>query len=346
MITSKTKAKVGDMQDRLSNLPDAILTHILSFLKTKDAVRTSILSTRWKSVWASVPTLRLSKSDFQFKGNRRRVNDDKEINARLSAFLDRVLMEDCKEPSFEKIAICGQNLDPYHVKSWIVGAIKRNVCELVVMTKKCFVNPPCKLTQSLFSCNKLVVLKLGLDMVLYFPMTCPCFPNLEVLELYSIFFKDDNSAQNLVSCCPVLKDLVIVRENWDDLGTLNVNSCSLKNLSLRVNMGRQRFIQRLAVDAPGLESIVIEDMVTQEFVMRDLSSLIKAKLNLSNCRSSFRTYGNYGMCLFELLKRISNVKCLTLSSSTMKVSLWFCTFVYDTICFDKFVYFLFSFVVC
>ena len=73
MITSKTKPKAGDMQDRLSNLPDAILTHILSFLKTKDAVRTSILSTRWKSVWASVPTLNLSKSDFQFKGNRRRL---------------------------------------------------------------------------------------------------------------------------------------------------------------------------------------------------------------------------------------------------------------------------------
>lgn len=323
MITSKTKAKAGDMQDRLSNFPDAILTHILSFLKTKDAVRTSILSTRWKSVWASVPTLKLSKLDFQFKGNHRWVNDDKEINARLSAFLDRVLM-DCKEPSFEKIAICGQNLDPCHVKSWIGGAIKRNVCELVVMTKKCFVNPPCKLTQSLFSCNKLVVLKLGLDMVLYFPMTCPCFPNLKVLELYSLLLKNDNSAQNLVSCCPVLKDLVIVRENWDDLGTLDVNSRSLKKLSLRVNMGRQRFVRKLAVDAPGLESIVIEDMVTQEFVMRDISSLIKAKLNLSNCRSSFQTYGNYGMRLFELLRRISNVKCLILSSSTLKVSLWFC----------------------
>ncbi|KAM7468268.1 hypothetical protein LguiB_015830 [Lonicera macranthoides] len=59
-------------------------------------------------------------------------------------------------------------------------------------------------------------------------------------------------------------------------------------------------------------------MVTQEFVMRDLSSLIKAKLNLSNCCSSFQTYGNYGMRLFELLRRISNVKCLILSSSTLK----------------------------
>ncbi|KAK7272525.1 hypothetical protein RJT34_29178 [Clitoria ternatea] len=42
---------------RISNLPDDIICHILSFLSTTEVVATSILSTRWKSLWTLVPTL-------------------------------------------------------------------------------------------------------------------------------------------------------------------------------------------------------------------------------------------------------------------------------------------------
>ncbi|KAM6578963.1 hypothetical protein CsatB_030800 [Cannabis sativa] len=46
-----------DGEDRISKLPDATIKHILSFLPTKDVVRTSFLSKRWKLMWYSVPTL-------------------------------------------------------------------------------------------------------------------------------------------------------------------------------------------------------------------------------------------------------------------------------------------------
>ncbi|XP_050898170.1 F-box/FBD/LRR-repeat protein At5g18770 isoform X2 [Lathyrus oleraceus] len=56
----------GDQhKDRLSDLPECIILHILSFLRTPHAVQTCVLSTRWKHLWKRIPTLNLNS--FQFR---------------------------------------------------------------------------------------------------------------------------------------------------------------------------------------------------------------------------------------------------------------------------------------
>ncbi|XP_058752420.1 FBD-associated F-box protein At4g10400-like [Vicia villosa] len=59
--------------DNISSLPEVILCHILSFLPTKEAVATSILSKRWTHLWHSVDTINFtdiqihrSKSNYTF----------------------------------------------------------------------------------------------------------------------------------------------------------------------------------------------------------------------------------------------------------------------------------------
>ncbi|GAU51036.1 hypothetical protein TSUD_411710 [Trifolium subterraneum] len=51
-------------EDRLSALPDDALHHILSFSDAKLAVQSSILSKRWKNLWKSLPTLKLTSKQF------------------------------------------------------------------------------------------------------------------------------------------------------------------------------------------------------------------------------------------------------------------------------------------
>uniref|UniRef100_A0A1J3F8J6 F-box/FBD/LRR-repeat protein n=1 Tax=Noccaea caerulescens TaxID=107243 RepID=A0A1J3F8J6_NOCCA len=51
-------------EDRISLLPESLLCHILSFLTTKEAVCTSVLSSRWKNIWKWAPTLELETADF------------------------------------------------------------------------------------------------------------------------------------------------------------------------------------------------------------------------------------------------------------------------------------------
>jgi hypothetical protein len=63
------KEAVEDMEDRISNLPDGVLHHILSFLPVQSIGQTSVLSTRWNYLWATFPCLDFS--EFSMKKKRR-----------------------------------------------------------------------------------------------------------------------------------------------------------------------------------------------------------------------------------------------------------------------------------
>jgi hypothetical protein len=66
--TCKRQHKDNYNKDIISDLTDSILIHILSFLTSKEAVQTCVLSKRWIYLWKSIPTLTLSSSHFRIKG--------------------------------------------------------------------------------------------------------------------------------------------------------------------------------------------------------------------------------------------------------------------------------------
>lgn len=64
MIMTRSKT-LKTKEDRLSGLPDEILFIIMSFIMIKDAVKTCILSKRWRNLWKFLPNLTLHSNDFR-----------------------------------------------------------------------------------------------------------------------------------------------------------------------------------------------------------------------------------------------------------------------------------------
>ncbi|CAL4994740.1 unnamed protein product [Urochloa decumbens] len=61
----------GGGEDRISALPDDALLHIVSFLPSDDAVRTSVLARRWLHLWKSTRSLRITgRRDLSSGGAR------------------------------------------------------------------------------------------------------------------------------------------------------------------------------------------------------------------------------------------------------------------------------------
>lgn len=65
-----TGTAVAGGEDRIGALPDNVLKHLLSFLPSRNSVRTCVLAKRWRTLWKSVPALRMKDDPSIFCGNQ------------------------------------------------------------------------------------------------------------------------------------------------------------------------------------------------------------------------------------------------------------------------------------
>ncbi|XP_058220007.1 putative F-box/LRR-repeat protein At3g44080 [Rhododendron vialii] len=78
--------------DRISNVPDSLLCHILSLLPTNNAVGTSILSTRWRYLWTGATNLDIDDS-MLFHDRDKFEGRYEMVNLSFMNFVNRVLLE-------------------------------------------------------------------------------------------------------------------------------------------------------------------------------------------------------------------------------------------------------------
>ncbi|KAF7119969.1 hypothetical protein RHSIM_Rhsim13G0173200 [Rhododendron simsii] len=115
--------------DRISEFPDSILVHILSFLDIEDAVRTQVLSKRWRFLWTFLPCLLFYYNAFDDDGGKG-VDFRVARNTEFVTFIEKTLLaSNCKLKKFE----VDFYYDPHfasNVDSWTRFAAGKGVKEL------------------------------------------------------------------------------------------------------------------------------------------------------------------------------------------------------------------------
>lgn len=210
-IISTSESKV----DKISSLPDEILFRILSFVSTKEAVATSVLSKRWTNLWHYLPNI-----DF----TDIRVNTV-ESNLRFNEFVYSVLVSrDASGSRFiDSFHLNIQYSDSHlaynkefpNLTKWVNSVVQRGLkylhLRLRVPLPDHFSGYPYfpKLPISIFTCKTLVSLNLSWFRVDGFSFTSVGFefPSLKTLSLRLIKFSEVRDFMLLLAGCPILEDL-------------------------------------------------------------------------------------------------------------------------------------------
>ncbi|XP_050368913.1 F-box/LRR-repeat protein 13-like [Argentina anserina] len=269
----KSKHQVGaEVKDRISALPDAVLCHILSSLQTKLAVRTGILSPRWKKIWVSVPYLDFNDRDFK-------------DSASYSTFVERVLFFRSSSDIQKFLLHCSKDEDYSRICSWILTAIRHNVMELDLHVAP-HGSQIFELPSSLFVCKTLTILKLMSPFITNTPAS-GCFPSLKCLLVTVDLPKDNESMLKLFTKCPVLEELTIQGTLQADI-VLNVNISAPRLKILRVKFGSNddREASNFLVDVPMLECFDLREDFLSNYILSSGNSLVRAILDLYDPMSS------------------------------------------------------------
>ncbi|XP_050206710.1 putative F-box/FBD/LRR-repeat protein At5g22670 [Mercurialis annua] len=294
-------------RDIISSLPDDVVCHILSYLDTKQAIGTTILSKRWRHAWTRLV-------DFNF--------DDKNycINRRnfFTTFVDKVLLLHRGAGAIKKLIFDTRCFPHEHINPWICAAVMQNIEDLDLCTTD-RTQQYLSIPQILFSCKTIKSLQL------YFRVdfrvtgdSLVWLPSLRVLHLNFVYSFDSLTMHKILANAPVLEELSIDTRLPPNYGsnTLRIQSSSLKRFFIKSFDTTRGF--RMVIKAPKLEYLMLTDFHSEEFEIERLSSLAYAFIRVRYLTNNIN-HVSYGNQVVNLLTKINNVKVLRLQASTLEV---------------------------
>ncbi|XP_071734087.1 uncharacterized protein [Rutidosis leptorrhynchoides] len=258
-------------EDRISNLPDDIIHHILSFLDLKYAMQTSALSKKWKLVWTFLPRLNLDSYEFSDMH-------------RFNKFAKHALLyrNHHREVSVLELRCRG-------VANQLTGRSIVNYVGMHNVRRLTLVWSGTKLSefpQSLFSCRALEDLTLAVEYGNSGHPRCNIsesgwdFPALVKLNLRNFDLDGGkNKHINLFSKCVNLKDLTLCRIDMNGLQELNLCAPQLSNLSVTF---RDRYPKVLNVVAHQLQNLTASVKSVVVLHCRDL--LLKSTVGFDSLK--------------------------------------------------------------
>lgn len=224
-------------EDRISSLSDDLIHKILSYVDTRTAVQTTILSNRWKFVWKTLPFLKLDGYGEYF--NRK--------EARFSKFVHNVFTNRNHESQILKLELnFKKGIASHLVQSYVNYAISRNVRDLHVDLCHHF-------SLSIFNSNWLKELKLTMRVGSgrVFDSDCWNLPVLTTLHLICTHHSYKLPI-SLLMCLPALKTLCLDHCNVPE---------SFRLPSLRILRLARCDMPQTVWHLPALISLEMDDVV-------------------------------------------------------------------------------------
>ncbi|KAL5712801.1 hypothetical protein ACHQM5_014934 [Ranunculus cassubicifolius] len=257
--------------DRITFLPELVLSHILSFLPIQEALNTALLSRQWRCIASFLSTFEFTqKSSYG--------------DQYFASSVDRVflfLLDLHGLPVIKKLSISSSapfysyGITPARLDFFLCLAIKRKVEELHLCMYSYGRPVQDKLPSCVFTCNSLTVLKL-----VYIKLELPqsiCLPTLKSLTLGSLPFFDDRLTEKLFASCPMLEDLTIEDCNLDDITILSISSSTLKRLKIFLKCDASK---KVKLSAPNLRIIEYNCNVVPNMTTETITSLASIDLRI------------------------------------------------------------------
>ncbi|XP_056685652.1 putative FBD-associated F-box protein At5g56400 [Spinacia oleracea] len=254
--------KQGNCIDRLSELPDELLVHILSFLPIRDAVRTVLLR-RFGKLWTLLHNI-----EYDFKLGGRFIN--KVMKYHKSPTIDKVVIREKFGPLEEelmklitfrlkkKTKVLGIHYYDGYYSFSVPGIVWRN--QFIVSLH---------LTNVFLGITHCTQIHMG---------------SLKKLEL--TFVRESNERiKTLLSGIPCLQELVI--KYPFELQALDFDAPSIEKLELDLCLKtkmpdgshRSRYHERFSLNCPNLKILHINEVCLELLDVIDVSSVREAKIN-------------------------------------------------------------------
>ncbi|CAF2091396.1 unnamed protein product [Brassica napus] len=152
-------------------------------------------------------------------------------------------------------------------------------------------------------------------------------PCLRLMSLENVCYgtplgkESDLCVEKLISGCPVLEDLDLVRKCSDMVKTLRVRSQSLKMLRLEFPSGMGGGDEyEVEIDAPGLEYMSFKDCQSDRIVVKNLNSLVKIDVDSGfNVKFGDSEDLTKSDTIRDFLTGVSTVRQMIISQPTLEI---------------------------
>jgi len=288
-------------EDRLSDLSDEVLQHILEFLPTRQAIQTCVISKRWKNLWKGFTTLTF-----------RSFNEIDKYNI----YVSQVLSNRDHSISLHKMHLTVFNSTASKV---FINAINyaslHDLHKLTLVIDSEVKQIPNSFGSLLLNCKCLTFLDI-FDHFSSSSLTLPAsfpLPFLKTLHLANVAFtaKGDNNYAEPFSECTSLITLVLKHSiHSHSTQTLCISNHNVSVLRMEKIIFQHTFIPKIVLSVPKLTSITLANIFFHMFYelscICDLPLLNEVKIDIwIHVDSSINIH---------YIRVFSNVRTLTLSN--------------------------------